>query len=63
MMKKLLEDFKTLDNSWKFIIVGSLIGLVGYVMSETVTYEFWYPLHWVGIGIAIFGWLMAAFGK
>lgn len=52
-MKKLLEDFKTLDNSWKFIIVGSLIGLVGYVMSETVTYEFWYPLHWVGIGIAI----------
>ena len=41
-MKKLLEDFKTLDNSWKFIIVGSLIGLVGYVMSETVTYEFWY---------------------
>ncbi len=43
-MKKLFEDFKTLDNSWKFIIVGSLIGLVGYVMSETVTYEFWYSL-------------------
>ena len=62
-MKKLFKDFKRLDLSWKFIFVGTFIGLVGYVMAPEgdTPHELWDPVMWIGSGIAIFGWLWGAF--
>ena len=60
-MKKLLEDFKILDMPARFIMVGTLIAIVGYFFWDGGNSDFWDAIMWIGSSIGIFGWLWLAF--
>ncbi|MDC1096717.1 hypothetical protein OAS47_05335 [Pelagibacteraceae bacterium] len=60
-MKKFLEDFKKLDMPARFIMVGTLIGMVGYFFGEGENSDFWDAIMWIGSSIGIFGWVWLAF--
>ena len=63
-MKKLLEDFKNLDMSMRFALVGTVIAMVGYFFGEGGeggNSDFWDAIMWIGSSIGIFGWLWLAF--
>ena len=60
-MKKLLDDFKKLDMSARFIIVGTSIAMFGYFFGDGGSSDFWDVIMWIGAGIGIFGWLWLAF--
>jgi hypothetical protein len=60
-MKKFLEDFKKLDMSARFIIVGTSIAMFGYFFGDGGSSDFWDVIMWIGAGIGIFGWLWLAF--
>ena len=40
-MKKLLEDFKKLDMSARFIMVGTPIAMLGYFFGDGGNSDFW----------------------
>ena len=60
-MRKLLEDFKKFDMPARFIMVGTLIGMVGYFFGDGGNSDFWDVIMWIGSSIGIFGWLWLAF--
>ena len=59
-MKKFLEDFKKLDMSARFIMVGTPIAMLGYFFGDVGNSDFWDVIMWIGAGIGIFGWLWLA---
>ena len=59
-MKKFLEDFKKLDMSMRFALVGTVIAMVGYFFGEGGNSDFWDIIMWIGSGIGIFGWVWLA---
>lgn len=60
-MKKFLEDFKKLDMSMRFVLVGTVIAMVGYFFGEGENSDFWDAIMWIGSSIGIFGWVWLAF--
>ena len=59
-MKKFFEDFKKLDMSMRFALVGTVIAMVGYFFGEGGDSDFWDIIMWIGSGIGIFGWVWLA---
>ena len=45
----------------RFVLVGTVIAMVGYFFGEGENSDFWDAIMWIGSSIGIFGWVWLAF--